>query len=43
MNITKNIEGAWVIFTSELGYRKYYGYSKKQAIAKYKQELREVM
>ena len=35
--IEKNIHGAWII-SGQLGFRQYYGYTKAEAIAKYKAE-----
>lgn len=38
--VEKNIRGAWVIYGA-LGVRQYYGHTKLQSIAKYRQECRE--
>ncbi len=38
--VEKNIRGAWVIYGA-LGVRQYYGHTKLQSIAKYRQEYRE--
>ena len=38
--VEKNIRGAWVIY-GVLGIRQYYDYTKKEAIARYKQEIGE--
>lgn len=38
--VEKNIRGAWVIHGA-LGYKQYYYYTKKEAIAKYLQEYKE--
>lgn len=35
--VERNIRGAWVIYGS-LGVRQYYGYTKAEAIRKYKEE-----
>ena len=35
----KNIHGAWVV-CGVIGYRQYYGYTKKQAIELYKEECK---
>ena len=49
MTITKNSEGAWVISAltsggnSYLVTRMYYFYTKKEAIAKFKQEFRGLL
>ena len=38
--IEKNIHGAWVIYGA-LGVRQYDGYTKSEAIAKYKEESKK--
>lgn len=38
--IEKNIHGAWVI-CGEIGFRQYYGYTKREAKAYYKKECTE--
>lgn len=37
--VERNIHGAWVIYGA-LGVRQYYFYTKKQAMARYRQECR---
>jgi hypothetical protein len=39
--IEKNIHGAWVIHGS-IGYRQYYGYSKKESKQKYRDEAKRI-
>lgn len=34
----KNIHGAWVVY-GEIGVKQYYGYTKKEAISRYKEEV----
>jgi hypothetical protein len=38
--VEKNIRGAWVVYGA-LGVRQYYGYTKKEAIQKYKNQCQE--
>lgn len=38
--VEKNIRGAWVIY-GVIGIKQYYYYTKKDAICKYKQEIKE--
>lgn len=38
--IEKNVRGAWVIYGA-LGVRQYYGYTRVQAIAKYREECED--
>lgn len=43
MEITRNREGAWVIYDTVNGYletRQYHFYTKKEAISLFKQEMR---
>lgn len=40
MTIEKTFQGAWKIF-GDIGYRQYMGYTKKDAIAKYKAEIKQ--
>ena len=35
--VEKNVRGAWVIYGA-LGVRQYYGYTKQEAIEKYREE-----
>lgn len=45
MSIERNHEGAWIVSTIHGGFlitRKYYGYTKKQAIALFKNELKGI-
>jgi hypothetical protein len=37
----RNIHGAWVVYGSE-GIKQYYGYTKRQAIERYKQDAKSV-
>lgn len=37
----QNIHGAWVVYGSE-GVKQYYGYTKAQAIEKYKKSYKEI-
>ena len=38
--VEKNIHGAWVIY-GDIGIRQYYYYTKKQAMALYRQDCRK--
>ena len=38
--VEKNIRGAWVIY-GVIGIKQYYYYTKKEAIARYNQEIKE--
>lgn len=38
--VEKNIRGAWVIYGG-IGVRQYYGYTKAEAIKKYKEESKK--
>lgn len=40
--IEKNVHGAWVIF-GRLGVRQYYGYTKREACEKYKEEFNKTI
>lgn len=40
--IDKTFQGAWAIH-GQIGYRQYMGYSKSEAIRKYKQECRQTL
>ena len=35
----KNVRGAWVIY-GDLGVRQYYGYTKRQAVERYRNDCR---
>ena len=38
--VEKNVRGAWVIYGA-LGVRQYYGYSKAEAVKKYREAVKE--
>lgn len=38
--VEKNVRGAWVIFGA-LGVRQYYGYSKAEAVKKYRESVKQ--
>lgn len=38
--VEKNVRGAWVIYGA-LGVRQYYGYTKAEAIEKYREECKQ--
>ena len=40
--VEKNVRGAWVIY-GRIGVRQYYGHTKRQAIAKYKEECKNTL
>lgn len=40
--VQRNIRGAWAIYGA-LGVRQYYGYTKEQAIKKYREECRNTL
>ncbi len=40
--IEKNIRGAWVIY-GRIGVKQYYGYTKQEAVAKYKEECKRTV
>lgn len=40
--VERNIRGAWVIYGA-LGVRQYYGYTRAQALAEYREECRNTI
>ena len=40
--VEKNIRGAWVIYGA-IGVKQYYGYTKAEAVAKYKEECKRTV
>lgn len=40
--VEKNVRGAWVIYGA-LGVRQYYGYTKQEAIEKYREECNRTL
>lgn len=40
--IEKNIRGAWIIY-GRIGVKQYYGYTKAEAIEKYKEECKRTV
>lgn len=40
--IEKNIRGAWVIY-GRVGVKQYYGYTKEEAVEKYKEECKRTL
>lgn len=40
--VEKNIHGAWVVYGS-IGLKQYYGYSKAEAVRRYKEEYKKTV
>ena len=40
--VEKNVRGAWVIY-GQIGVKQYYGYTKQEAVAKYKEECKRTV
>lgn len=40
--IEQNIHGAWVVY-GQIGIKQYYGYTKEQAVEKYKEECKRTV